>query len=52
MLAVVATMGTNAAVPRTLSHRMKKNKTRIVFLWYIARARRKKSKQVDGTAKM
>jgi hypothetical protein len=45
-------MGTIAAVPRTLSHMRKRKKTRIVFLLYIARARRKKSKQVDGTAKM
>lgn len=49
LIAIIA-VGTVAADPRTLSHTRKKNRTRYGFLSKIARARRKKSKDVEGTA--
>jgi hypothetical protein len=48
-LAVIA-VGIVAADPATLSHSKKKNRTRYGFLLKMARARRKNSKHVDGTA--
>ena len=43
-------MGTVIAVPRTLNHMQNKKLTKYGFLLKIARARRKKSKEVAGTA--
>jgi hypothetical protein len=50
MLIAVTAVGIVAAVPTTLSHRQKRKGTKTGFLLKMARARRKKSKQLADTA--
>jgi hypothetical protein len=50
MLMAPTAVGIAAADGAALSHRTKKKRTRYVFLLNMARARRKKRRQLAGTA--